>query len=97
MLTNENPFFFSRCSENHTKYTEGLREIILNVQSIENTLSQVIHQKVTCLADCTDQHDKLKVSIKQNDIFKILIFFASQNITPYRTLNEILRNITFQS
>lgn len=89
-------FFSPRCSENHTKYTEGLREIILNVQSIENSLSQVIHQKVTCLTDCTDQHDKLKVSIKQNDIFKILILFASQNITLYRALNKILRNVKFQ-
>lgn len=96
MLTYENPFF-SRCSENHTKYTEGLREIILNVQSIENSLSQVIHQKVTCLADCTDQHDKLKVSIKQNNIFEILILFASKNITLYRALYEILRNVKFQS
>lgn len=77
--------FFFRCSENHTKYTECLREIILSVQSIENSLSQVIHQKVTCLTDCTDQHDKLKVSIKQNDIFKIFCLFVlfTSHISPY--------------
>lgn len=43
------------------------------MKSVENSLSQVIHQKVTCLADCTEQHDKLSVRMKLDNIFFFLL------------------------
>lgn len=52
------------CSKNEEKYNKRHDDIILNVKSIENSLSQVIHQKVTSLAECTDQHYKLRVRMK---------------------------------
>lgn len=53
-----------RCSENEEKYSQRHDDIILSVKSLENSLSQVIHQKVTSLAECRDQHDKLRVRTK---------------------------------
>ncbi|XP_035850399.1 nesprin-2-like isoform X2 [Sander lucioperca] len=51
----------SSCAEHHRKYIQCQDEIIQNVKSAENSLSQFICQKVTCLADCTDQQTKLRV------------------------------------
>ncbi|XP_028420858.1 nesprin-2-like isoform X1 [Perca flavescens] len=51
----------SSCTELHRKYTQCQDEIIQSVKSAENSLSQFICQKVTCLADCTDQQTKLRV------------------------------------
>nr|XP_033497697.1 uncharacterized protein LOC117266566 isoform X2 [Epinephelus lanceolatus] len=51
----------SSCAEHHRKYTKYQDEIIQSVKSAENSLSQFICQKVTCLADCTDQQTKLGV------------------------------------
>lgn len=44
------------------------------MKSVENSLSQVIHQKVTCLGDCTDQHDKLRVRMKLENVFHFFLF-----------------------
>ncbi|XP_042357130.1 nesprin-2-like isoform X2 [Plectropomus leopardus] len=51
----------SSCAEHHRKYSKCQDEIIQSVKSAENSLSQFICQKVTCLADCTDQQTKLGV------------------------------------
>ncbi|CAJ1074541.1 LOW QUALITY PROTEIN: nesprin-2 [Xyrichtys novacula] len=51
----------SRCAENYRKYTKCQEEVIKSTKSAENSLSQFIGQKVTCLADCNDQQAKLKV------------------------------------
>ncbi|XP_034531278.1 nesprin-2-like [Notolabrus celidotus] len=50
----------SRCAENYRKYTKSQDDIMKSLNSAENILSQSICQKVTCLADCTDQQAKLK-------------------------------------
>nr|XP_029131758.1 nesprin-2 [Labrus bergylta] len=50
----------SRCAENHRKFTKCQEEIIKTLNSAENSLSQFICQKVTCLAGCTDQQAKLE-------------------------------------
>ncbi|KAA8578683.1 hypothetical protein FQN60_017503, partial [Etheostoma spectabile] len=50
----------SSCAEHHRKYTQWQDEIIQSVKSAENSLSQFICQKVTCLTDCIDQQTKLK-------------------------------------
>ncbi|XP_031728981.1 nesprin-2-like isoform X3 [Anarrhichthys ocellatus] len=51
----------SSCAEHYRKYTKSQDEIIQSVQSAVSSLSQFISQKVTCHADCTDQHTKLRV------------------------------------
>ncbi|KAM6917369.1 nesprin-2-like [Lycodopsis pacificus] len=53
--------FLSSCAEHYRKYTKSQDEIIQSVQSAVSSLSQFISQKVTCHADCTDQHTKLRV------------------------------------
>ncbi|KAI3367261.1 hypothetical protein L3Q82_008148 [Scortum barcoo] len=51
--------YVRRCAEHHRRYTMSQDEIIQSVKSAENSLLQVIRQKVTCINDCSDQHAKL--------------------------------------
>ncbi|XP_041668040.1 microtubule-associated protein futsch-like isoform X3 [Cheilinus undulatus] len=60
----------SRCAENHKKYTKCHDEIMKSLRSAENNLSHYICQKVTCLADCTDQQAKLKALSEEVEVLQ---------------------------
>nr|XP_020467229.1 uncharacterized protein LOC109966618 [Monopterus albus] len=49
-----------RCAEHLRNYIKCQDEIFQSVKSVENSLLELISQKVTCLADCTEQLAKLK-------------------------------------
>lgn len=68
-----------RCAEHHRKYTKCQDEITLSVKRAENSLSGFISQKVTCLADCTDQQANLKVSI-----FKVKVMSESEKSKEFK-------------
>lgn len=56
-----NRFLSSRCAESHRNYIKCLDEISQSLKTAENNLLEFISQKVTCLADCTDQEAKFRV------------------------------------
>ncbi|XP_075304834.1 nesprin-2-like isoform X3 [Odontesthes bonariensis] len=57
----------SRCVEQHTNYNKSHDEIIQSLKSAENRLLEVTSQKVTCLAECTDQKEKLRALTEETD------------------------------
>lgn len=52
-----------RCAENNRRYTQCHEGILQNVENIEENLFQVIRQKLTSLADCTEQHLRFSVGV----------------------------------
>lgn len=77
------------CAEHYRKYTESQDEILQSVKSAESTLSQFICQKVTCLADCTDQQTKLGVRMS------ILLFELPCSRDPYHS--PLCSSLSYQS
>lgn len=69
-------FVSLRCAEHHRKYSECKEDISQSVKSAEQSLSQLISQKVTCLADCTDQQQKLRVRIT------LLLYKVDSHFSP---------------
>lgn len=84
-----NGFLSFRCAEHHINYIRCQEEIIQSVKSAENSLLHFISQKVTCLADCTDQATKLRVRNSYATRLTILGFLFSTATDLFPFLNLI--------
>ncbi|XP_068608267.1 nesprin-2-like [Brachionichthys hirsutus] len=74
----------SRCAENHDKFTKCKEEILRSVRRAEDSLVQVLRQKVASLADCTDQRDNLRAVSEEVDSLPRLLAELKEWCTEQR-------------
>lgn len=53
--------------EQYKNYCQCHEEILQSLEKAENSLTEFISQKVSCLSDCSDQQNKLNVCIFMDD------------------------------
>nr|XP_019964757.1 PREDICTED: nesprin-2-like [Paralichthys olivaceus] len=51
----------SRCAEHHRSFISSQDEILQRVKGAESSLLQFVSQKPTCLTDCVEQEEKLRI------------------------------------